>query len=253
MNISGPMGETFYTVLGVTPDADRETIRTAYRERVKESHPDVNDTPGAAEAFKRLTTTRDVLLDPEKRKQYDALGHDTYVRRHLNDSAWSESVPDEPVTRKRARSTGSGSTGVTDATGDGTQQTHQGDRGRRTATASERYHSQVNNQREHSRHYSSGGVAASWQRASDVYRRTETFETNGGRSLRDTGVLVRRLTPWVFIHTVLIASTVATVWFTYSSATTQTAARFSVLVTTLILLCVVVTVSVSHILSLLYS
>jgi hypothetical protein len=50
-------------ILGVAPDADAQTIRTAYRERVKEVHP---DTPGgSAESFKRVRRAYDRLVDPE--------------------------------------------------------------------------------------------------------------------------------------------------------------------------------------------
>lgn len=39
-------------VLGVSPEADRETIKSAYRERVKRTHPDT--AAGDEESFKRL-------------------------------------------------------------------------------------------------------------------------------------------------------------------------------------------------------
>jgi len=72
-------GETYYEVLGVPRDADRAGIEDAYRERVKETHPDVSDDPDA-EAFRRVTRARDVLADPDERERYDRLGHDQYVR-----------------------------------------------------------------------------------------------------------------------------------------------------------------------------
>lgn len=82
------MGETFYTILGVDPDATAAQIRRGYRDQVKECHPDVNDAPDANRRFKRLTTARDVLLDDDERARYDRLGHDSYVRRHVDSSAW---------------------------------------------------------------------------------------------------------------------------------------------------------------------
>jgi hypothetical protein len=60
--IDAGMGETFYTALGVDGDADGDAIRRAYRDLVKECHPDVSDDPTAPERFKRLTTARNVLL-----------------------------------------------------------------------------------------------------------------------------------------------------------------------------------------------
>lgn len=85
------MGDTLYGVLGVEPDAERATIVSAYREKVKTTHPDVNDAPDASEAFKRVRTARRVLADRDERARYDRLGHETYVRRHLDSGRWEVS------------------------------------------------------------------------------------------------------------------------------------------------------------------
>lgn len=97
------MAETFYSVLGVDADADPETIKQAYRDRVKDHHPDVSDDDDAAETFKRITDARDVLLDESSRKQYDRVGHTAYVRRHLDSNAWSV---DETVSSSSSRDSG---------------------------------------------------------------------------------------------------------------------------------------------------
>jgi len=86
------MGVTFYGVLGVGPDADADAIRRAYRERVKDHHPDVSDAPDAESRFKRLTTAKETLVDDKERARYDRLGHENYVSQHLGSSAWSESA-----------------------------------------------------------------------------------------------------------------------------------------------------------------
>ena len=42
-----------YSVLGITPSADDETIKKAYRKKCKEYHPDLHpDDPSAEEQFK---------------------------------------------------------------------------------------------------------------------------------------------------------------------------------------------------------
>jgi len=74
------MGETYYDVLGVDQDATQDEIRTAYRDRVLETHPDHNDDPDAATQFKRVKTAESVLADEAERARYDRLGHDSYTR-----------------------------------------------------------------------------------------------------------------------------------------------------------------------------
>lgn len=64
----------FYAALGVPKGADDATIKKAYRQLAKDSHPDRN--PGDAKAeqrFKEGTEAYTVLSDPEQRKQYDSI------------------------------------------------------------------------------------------------------------------------------------------------------------------------------------
>lgn len=76
---SGPMTETFYDLLGIPDDAGTPAIERAYRQRIKETHPDLNDDPDASEQTARLVEARDVLTDSDERARYDRLGHDAYV------------------------------------------------------------------------------------------------------------------------------------------------------------------------------
>jgi molecular chaperone DnaJ len=73
------MTEDFYSVLGVSRDADEDEIREAYRENVREYHPDVSDEPDAEEKFKQAKKAKEVLTDEELREQYDQLGHERFV------------------------------------------------------------------------------------------------------------------------------------------------------------------------------
>jgi curved DNA-binding protein CbpA len=73
------MTETFYDVLGVAEDATTDEIESAYRERLKQAHPDVSDSDDAERATKSLIEARDVLVDETERARYDRLGHAAYV------------------------------------------------------------------------------------------------------------------------------------------------------------------------------
>jgi len=75
------MSHTYYEVLGVEEDAPQEDVESAYRERVKETHPDLNDEDDAADQFREVVRAEEVLGDAEERARYDELGHDAYVSR----------------------------------------------------------------------------------------------------------------------------------------------------------------------------
>ena len=67
----------YYDVLGVERDANRAEVKTAFRRLARELHPDVNDhDPEAEEKFKAAAEAYEVLSDPERRRAYDAYGHE---------------------------------------------------------------------------------------------------------------------------------------------------------------------------------
>ncbi len=66
-----------YAVLGVDRAASADEIKKAYRKLALEHHPDVNPGDEAAEErFKEISSAKEVLLSPEKRKLYDEFGMD---------------------------------------------------------------------------------------------------------------------------------------------------------------------------------
>jgi len=69
------MAEDYYKTLGVSKTASADEIRKAYRKLARVNHPDANpNDPKAAERFKQIQESYDVLNEPEKRKMYDQFG-----------------------------------------------------------------------------------------------------------------------------------------------------------------------------------
>jgi molecular chaperone DnaJ len=67
----------YYEVLGVDRGADEAQIKKAFRRLARELHPDVNaHDPEAEGKFKEAAEAYEVLSDADKRRTYDAYGHD---------------------------------------------------------------------------------------------------------------------------------------------------------------------------------
>lgn len=69
-------GSCPYAVLGVSPSADADAIRRAYRETARKHHPDKHPGPDQAAhraLFERATAAMQVLADPEAKAAYDRL------------------------------------------------------------------------------------------------------------------------------------------------------------------------------------
>lgn len=65
----------YYNLLGIDPKADRQTVKQAYLEKIKEWHPDKNPDRAeeAEEKAKVLNQAYHILGDPEQRKNYDRM------------------------------------------------------------------------------------------------------------------------------------------------------------------------------------
>lgn len=71
------MPADYYEVLGIDRDASQADVKRAFRRLARELHPDVNDhDPEAEEKFKQAAEAYEVLSDPERRRAYDAYGHE---------------------------------------------------------------------------------------------------------------------------------------------------------------------------------
>lgn len=76
------MEQDYYKILGVSPQATQEEIKKAYRTLAVKYHPDKNKgDKQAEEMFKKISEAYAVLSNPEKRRQYDALGSTAFQSR----------------------------------------------------------------------------------------------------------------------------------------------------------------------------
>jgi curved DNA-binding protein len=74
------MADDYYKVLGVDRGASTDDIKKAYRKLALKHPPDRNpsDKKRSEEKFKEISEAYAVLIDPEKRKQYDEFGTDAF-------------------------------------------------------------------------------------------------------------------------------------------------------------------------------
>lgn len=71
----------YYSTLGVEPNATESQIKSAFKTKAKESHPDLG---GDAEKFKQLNEAYDTLKDPQKRAAYDHMRRGPAGGIHIN-------------------------------------------------------------------------------------------------------------------------------------------------------------------------
>lgn len=67
-----------YKVLGVRKSATQPEIKSAYRQKAKETHPDKNpnDQEAAKDRFSDVAAAYEILSDDDSRRRYDQVGHE---------------------------------------------------------------------------------------------------------------------------------------------------------------------------------
>ncbi len=68
-----------YAMLGIAPDATLDNIKSAYRKKATQYHPDKNPEPAAMARFIEIKEAYEVLSNQEQRKIYDELRHRSLI------------------------------------------------------------------------------------------------------------------------------------------------------------------------------
>lgn len=104
---------THYEILGIRKTATTEEIKDAYKKLVKKYHPDVysGDKTFADKKIKEINEAYDILSDPEKKKEYDALinPHSTtsYKAPDYGNYTYNPSYETTNTTKRNAQAQGS--------------------------------------------------------------------------------------------------------------------------------------------------
>ena len=67
------MLKSYYEILNICENASKDEIKKQFKKLVKMYHPDINSSLEAENIFKEINKAAEILLDDEKRKNYDKL------------------------------------------------------------------------------------------------------------------------------------------------------------------------------------
>jgi curved DNA-binding protein CbpA len=90
----------YYLLLGVPPDADADTIRSAFRVLARRYHPDAGEG-SSAERFREILAAYETLNDPTRRSHYDRALQERPGPRHGIIEPLRAQASAEPMLRRR--------------------------------------------------------------------------------------------------------------------------------------------------------
>lgn len=82
----------YYKILGISQNADKKSIKKAYKKAALKYHPDKNNNPKAIKQFALAKEAYTVLINDKKRKNYDKLRSNAINNKKKNKNNISDTV-----------------------------------------------------------------------------------------------------------------------------------------------------------------
>ncbi|XP_040890057.1 dnaJ homolog subfamily B member 9-like [Toxotes jaculatrix] len=80
----------YYDTLNVEPTATDSQIKKAFRQLAVKYHPDKNKSADAEKTFREIAEAYTVLSNKEKRRLYDSVGHEAFLKSEVSVDAEDE-------------------------------------------------------------------------------------------------------------------------------------------------------------------
>jgi curved DNA-binding protein CbpA len=90
----------YYVLLGVSPDADPDAIRSAFRARARQYHPDAGEG-SSVDRFREILIAYETLNDSNRRGNYDRFLQNTRTTIPRNVEPLRQPVPEPMLSRQR--------------------------------------------------------------------------------------------------------------------------------------------------------
>lgn len=81
----------YYAILGIDSDAALTAVKSAYRKKAAEFHPDRNPSPDAPQQFRQAQEAYEILADPTSRLAFDESRRRSLVESplHTAEAIWT--------------------------------------------------------------------------------------------------------------------------------------------------------------------
>ncbi|XP_062419760.1 dnaJ homolog subfamily B member 9-like isoform X2 [Pungitius pungitius] len=80
LHAASESSRSYYDVLNVEPSATDSHIKKAFRRLAIKCHPDKDKSADAEKSFREIVEAYTVLSTKEKRKRYDSVGHEAFLK-----------------------------------------------------------------------------------------------------------------------------------------------------------------------------